>query len=84
MDVLGRKERIFPRGCFVCGKKMTLKHEGWPILECTDCDVTEIGTIKGRFHHQIEETLDWVGGAITLVDHSKIHLPSPDMIGTCR
>jgi hypothetical protein len=76
---MGKSERIFPRNCFVCSKPMTAREEGWPVLECADCEVFENGTWKGR-HHLEPVPFEWMGEYITFIDHSKIYLPSPDVV----
>lgn len=76
---MGRKtDRIFQRNCFVCDEPMTLREEGWPILECVHCEVFENGTWKGR-HTLAPVPFEWLGEFVKFIDHSKIHLPSPDM-----
>lgn len=75
-----KSERIFPRNCFACGEPMTLLKEGWPLLECARCEVLENGTWRGR-HHLEPVQVDWFGEFPEFADHSKVHLPSPDVTG---
>lgn len=82
---MGKKPRIFPRNCFICGNPMALikSEEGLtPWLECQGCEVTENGTVNGIFPYN-ETECEWCGEYVKFIDHSKIYLPSPDMIGTC-
>lgn len=89
MDNTGSNPTIFLRPCFACGNPMTIMEgtlgEGCvPWLECRDCEVIEIGTVQGRWHYMLPEGhVDfWDGSFILYADHSKTHLPSPDMLGS--
>lgn len=78
---MGKKsDTIYFRKCFACGNPMTLRQVDWPILHCEGCEVWENGTIKGRYHHIDPLPFEWLGEYITFIDHSKVHLPSPDVI----
>jgi hypothetical protein len=73
-------QRIFYRPCFACGKTMTKISDYTPMLECKDCELTEDGTVNGKFT-SVACDYEWYGEFIRFTDHSKFHLPSPDTIG---
>lgn len=76
------------RKCFVCGQVMTVMVnvvlDYTPFVECKDCDVTENAAVTREKNLLSDETDDcWGGRPVKFIDHSKVYLPSPDMIGTC-
>jgi hypothetical protein len=48
-------------------------------LECRECEILENGTMNGRFNILPSES-EWDGEMLTLIDHSKVYLPSPDVV----
>lgn len=81
MQYPGSSEKIYWRDCYACGKPMTLIKDYMVTLECVDCDIRENGTVNGRFQYELDEYVEWNDMLIKTIDHSKVHLPSPDMIG---
>jgi hypothetical protein len=72
-------QRMFGRNCFACGKPMTKVSDYTHILECKKCEMTEDGTVNGKFDVDSPNDYEWYGEYIVFTDHSKFHLPSPDM-----
>lgn len=71
-------KKIFPRGCFVCGKQMTPARERY-LLECVACDVSEDGSRTRRRRHLKVLSRLWDGELVEFTDHSRIYSPSPDV-----
>jgi hypothetical protein len=74
-----KKEKIYPRNCFACGYEMTLAEDCSFTLECKECEILENGTLNGRFHLPQQEYV-WDGETVVFIDHSKVNLPSPDVV----
>lgn len=77
VELAGKTRRIFPRKCYACGEKMTLQHEGWPIIECKACEVWENGTLNYKLRTVLPDEYEWGGELISFIDHSKVYVPSP-------
>ena len=55
---------------------MTLRREDSTLLECRRCEVTEDGTVAGRFTYD-PLPYAWGGELITFIDHGEVDMPSP-------
>jgi hypothetical protein len=82
---MGKKEQVYPRDCFACGNPMVPKinnfSEDTLLLECPGCEISEDGTVTGRFHTQPLPFTWGDGDYIPFIDHSNMHVPSPDVTG---
>lgn len=73
---------IYDRDCFVCGKPMVRMAKGSHTLICKPCEITENGTVQGKFPRANESTgTGWGDEVIPYTDHGVTTCPSPDTIG---
>lgn len=73
--------QIYPRDCFSCGEPMIPVAKGSHTLICKPCEVTENGTIRGRFPRDGNTGGMWGSELIPYLDHGDMNAPSPDTIG---
>jgi hypothetical protein len=70
--------RIFPRACFNCDADMILYDNETSTMKCVRCEITEDGTLQGRYHSVLPEYALWHGMLVRFTDHGACHVPSPD------
>lgn len=77
-------ERASPRMCFVCGKPMK-QLPSVTTLWCPACDVSEAGTVNGRWHLERPGFIEVGEDVIWFVDHgAALRFPTPDSEGYPR
>jgi hypothetical protein len=78
-------EKIYPRSCFACGGPMMKSAPGSTTLICRLCEVTESGTVSGRWKNTAPDRVEFGEVVIRFVDHgSTLEYPSPDSLGYRR
>jgi hypothetical protein len=78
-DALMRREKIYPRDCFACGEPMKQEPNSTTLV-CTECQISENGTIKGRYHYPFPKH-EWNDELIEPLDHGALYYPTPDSMG---
>jgi hypothetical protein len=73
--------QVYMRDCFACGNPMELAAKGSHTLICRPCEVTENGTIQGRFPRSGNVSGMWGSEMIPYLDHGETIAPSPDTMG---
>ena len=76
--------QIYPRDCFACGEPMVPVAKGSHTLICKPCEITENGTVRGKFPRDGNTGGLWGNELITYLDHGETNAPSPDTMGSCR
>jgi hypothetical protein len=77
-------ERVFPRACFACGRQMK-KIPSTTTLWCRECDISEAGTVSGRWPAENRECVVFGEYVIYFVDHGgKLVFPCPASEGYQR
>jgi hypothetical protein len=76
--------KIYPRDCFACGEPMVPVAKGSYTLICKPCEVTENGTIRGKFSWNANAGGMWHNELIPYLDHGETNAPSPDTTGNHR
>jgi hypothetical protein len=75
---------IYPRDCFACGEPMIPAAKGSHTLICKPCEITENGTIRGKFPRDSNTGGMWGNELIPYLDHGDTNAPSPDTMGSNR
>jgi hypothetical protein len=73
--------QIYPRDCFSCGQPMERMAAGSHTLICKPCEITENGTIQGKFPRNGNTSGMWGNELIPYLDHGDMIAPSPDTMG---
>jgi hypothetical protein len=77
-------EKVFPRSCFACGQPMR-QIPATTTLWCRECDISEAGTVSGRWPSERRDSVEFGDEVIRFVDHGgKLSFPSPDSEGYQR